>query len=595
MNYIFLLLITLGFYSVSNKINYYFYKNNENIIVNSFIFSFVFVLIYIINSYLFLLNIDTKYFSYLFIFASMGICFHQRKEIFNYLNIFKKFYVSKNKFLILILFFYFLIILLPPADEDSLRYHLEIGKKLNNGSFYSNIWLDYIGLGAHEFINSFSLHLKFENISSYTNFVYLVFAIISNIYILKKYKQGSGILSGLILLSSPYLIALVSSQKFYFFPCYIVSYSIAYLYLEKKINLLLIYLILILNIFCVIIKPTFLPYLVLVSMWLFFKENSYRNKILYVIFLIIISIFFYTPIFIIKLKIFNDPFLPYISINKENINWLSDFNYYLTSFNMDFTDGVKNSIIKYFLIPLKLIMPLQASDLFKTLGLGIIFLFSINYKKNKYLISLLIFFIIAVVLLNNFQSRWFLPLLIFICIFADVNKFKFFKKLSYVQLFGAACILVPLGFICFASNIGLINKNFVLDKFFNSYKMISYINKNYKDEKVFSELNYYYYFDNIVPVYYPKMVNKFDSNFYKNNENSTKLILWDSKRIKRKENEKTINKEINSNFERAYLIDFVDQNFKCKNLKKIEEFDFRVGRNFLKKNKVKFSLYRLSC
>ena len=60
--------------------------------------------------------------------------------------------------------------MLYPSDEDSLRYHLEIGKKINNGSFYNNVWFDYITLGAHEFIISMGLDINFENISSYTNF-----------------------------------------------------------------------------------------------------------------------------------------------------------------------------------------------------------------------------------------------------------------------------------------------------------------------------------------------------------------------------------------------------------------------------------------
>ena len=62
MIYIFLLLLTLGLYSASNKINQYIFKEKGNIIINTFIFSFFFGLIYLINAYLFLLNINSKYF-----------------------------------------------------------------------------------------------------------------------------------------------------------------------------------------------------------------------------------------------------------------------------------------------------------------------------------------------------------------------------------------------------------------------------------------------------------------------------------------------------------------------------------------------------
>ena len=595
MNYFLLLLLTLGLYSFCNKIHYYFYKTNENIIVNTFIFSSFFALIYLINSYLLLFNINSKYFSYFFILFSAIVCIFQRREILNYVNIIKSYFIKKNKLFLLLLFFYFLTILLPPADEDSLRYHLEIGKKINDGSFYLNTWLDYIALGAHEFINSFALHFKFENISSYTNFVYLSFAIISNIYILKKYKQGSGILSGLILLSCPYLIALISSQKFYFFPCYIVSYSIAYLYLEKKIDTLILYLILTLNIFCFIIKPIFLPYLILVSLWIFIKKKNYYDKILYLIFFSTVSVLFYFPIFLIKFNIYNDPFLPLISINNENTEWLSIYNYYLTNWNMDFTDSINNLYVKYLLIPFKLVFPLQPADLFKTLGLGLLFLFSINYKKNKYLLGLIIFFIFSVIILNNFQSRWFLPLLIFVAIFANLNRFNFLKKITYLQLIGVFCILIPMGLATFASNLGLLNKKFLFNKTFQAHKMIEYINENYEDEKVFSTLNYFYYFDNVVPVYYPYITTKIEPDYYRKNEETTKLILW---KDEKDYIDKIISKETNENFEAQMGLNrFVDENFQCKKIKKIKDFEFGAGRNFLnhKKNKTKFSLFRMVC
>ena len=582
MIYIFLLLLTLGLYSASNKINQYIFKEKENIIINTFIFSFFFGLIYLINSYLFILNINNKYFSYLFFAIIIIISSFQTKEIYNYFKIFNLNYISNNKIILTILLFYFFTILMPVADEDSLRYHLEIGKKINDGTFYLNTWFDYVYMGAHEFINSFALRLNFEHIASYSNFLYLLFAILSNSYILKKYKEGSGILSGIILLSSPYLVALITSQKFYFFPCFIVSYSIAYLYLEKKINTLTIHLILFLNIFCVIIKPIFFPYLILVGIWLLIIINGYKNKIYYLFSGLVFVVILYFPIFLIKQKIYNDPFLPYISINNENSEWLSDFYFHVFEWNMDFTDTIKNLYIKYFLIPIKLIVPLRPSDLFKTLGVGLLFIFSFNYKKNKYLFVLSLFFIFAVVVLNNFGSRWFLPLLIFISIFAKIDRINFLKKITYLQLLAISCFIIPMGLSVLASNIGIIDKKIILSKIFQSHNIIEHINKNYKNEKIFSRLNYFYYFDNIVPVYYPEIVNKFDPDYYRKNEKNTKLILW-----QKETNPKNPN----------HVLGFVSQNFECKNLKKLEEFSFNAGRFFLIKKNAKniFILYKLDC
>ena len=574
MIYLLLLLLTLGLYSASNKVNQYIFKENENVIINTFIFSFFFGLIYLINSYLFILNINNKYFSYLFFAIIIIISSFQTKEIYNYFKIFNLNYISNNKIILTILLFYFFTILMPIADEDSLRYHLEIGKKINDGTFYLNTWFDYVYMGAHEFINSFALRLNFEHIASYSNFLYLLFAILSNSYILKKYKEGSGIFSGIILLSCPYLVALISSQKFYFFPCFIVSYSIAYLYLEKKINALTIHLILFLNIFCVIIKPIFFPYLILVGIWLLIIINGYKNKIYYLFSGLVFVVILYFPIFLIKQKIYNDPFLPYISINNENSEWLSDF-YFHMFVNMDFTDTINNLYIKYFLIPIKLIVPLQISDLFKTLGVGLLFIFSFNYKKNKYLFVLLLFFILAVVALNNFGSRWFLPLLIFISIFAKIDRINFLKKITYLQLLAISCFIIPIGLSILASNMGIIDKKIILNKLVSSVEIIEKINKKHNNPNIFSDLNNQYYFDNVVPIYYPNITKKFDPNYFKKNENKTKLILWSNKY--------------------GNIDDFVKNNFNCKKYKKIEEFDFNPRRFFILTAKMKSSLYKLNC
>jgi hypothetical protein len=249
---------------------------------------------------------------------------------------------------------------------------------------------------------------------------------------------------------------------------------------------------------------------------------------------------------------------------------------------MDFTDSIKNLYIKYFLIPIKLIVPLQISDLFKTLGVGLLFIFSFNYKKNKYLFALLLFFIFAVVVLNNFGSRWFLPLLIFVSIFAKIDRINFLKKITYLQLLAMSCFIIPMGLAILASNIGIIDKKIILSKIFQSHNMIEYINKNYENEKIFSRLNYFYYFENIVPIYYPEIVNKFDPDYYRKNEKNTKLILWQGHNPENPDN----------------VLNFVSQNFECKNLKKLEEFSFKVGRFFLinkKKDKTVFILYKLDC
>ena len=46
------------------------------------------------------------------------------------------------------------------APEPGGKKFIEVGKKINDGTFYLNPWFDYIALGAHEFINSFAKYLS---------------------------------------------------------------------------------------------------------------------------------------------------------------------------------------------------------------------------------------------------------------------------------------------------------------------------------------------------------------------------------------------------------------------------------------------------
>ncbi len=582
MSYFFFILIALSLYSYSKRINTYFFKNENDLLINLFIFTFFFCLIYLIVSYSFIIGFNNKNVAYFILLVLIGIFFLEINQIKSLIkNLQLKFISSDLKIIYIILFFFFLISLQPVADEDSLRYHLEIGKKINDKTFYENIWFDYILIGAHEFINSFSLNFNLENISSLTNFLYLFFSIVTNIYILKRYKTGSGLKSGLILLSCPYLIALVSSQKFYFLPCFVVSYSIAYLFLEKQLNKKVCYLIIISNIFCVVIKPTFFPYLILIFCWFFVTQKSLKNKILLIFLSLFFGLVFYFPIFYIKSKIFSDPFIPYFSINSDNYLWYSEFNAYLRGFALDISDKVDNPIYKLVLLPLKLILPLQFSDIFRVLGVSILFVFTIRYEYHKKIIFLIIFFIISVLVLNNYSIRWFLPLIIFITIFANIDKNLILKKILIIQLFFVCSVLVPMGVFILSSKIGIVHKNLILEKIFPSHLLISDINKNYPNQKIFTNLNYFYYFDNDVPVYFPKIVEKFDPDYFRRNEIDTKLILWPD-----------VTSEDDS------INSFVERNLKCKNLTRVKKYEsIGIGRFFAlhDKNSIDFILYKIDC
>ena len=146
-------------------------------------------------------------------------------------------------------------------------------------------------------------------------------------------------------------------------PCFICSYSLAYLYLEKgKIKLNILFLLLSLNIFCVITKPVFLPYLGIISVWSLYKIKNLNHKFLYCFFGTFFSIICYIPLFITKLKVYNDPFLIFFSINENNYQWFYEYRNFMSNIRMDYTDEFQNIFIRTVLIPIKLIVPLKFSD-----------------------------------------------------------------------------------------------------------------------------------------------------------------------------------------------------------------------------------------
>lgn len=570
MNYILSALSLIGFYSFSEKIGYLNFNKKNNIIINFFVFSFVIFIIYIVNSYFFLFNLSSKFFSLVLFFGSLvfGILF----LILNYDKIY--FFIKKNflnKSITISLISFFILSHLIPSDEDSIRYHLEIPQKIIDGSFYNNHWFDYIVVGSNEFINLFGLHLGFTNTSGVLNFTYLFFIILSNNFFFKKKKIGSEAIGNFVILSCPYVIALIASQKMYLLPCYIAAYSIAYLYIYKnQIFYKEIILIISLNIFAVVTKPIFLPYLgVVVFYSLYILKFDLKNKIYLLFFTFTITIISYLPLGVIKYKIYGDPFLPILSINKLNFDW---WNLYskevLTSSQMDFTDQLSD-LYKVLLIPIKLIIPLQIEDLFKTLGLGFFFIFFLEYKKNKNLFFLILIFFFSTLILNNYQSRWFFPLFLLICIFLSKTKFKILNNLPKYQFLVSLIVIIPFSLLTLIPG--------ALDsKLFSQKNIIDTMNIKYNNQKYFSNLNSYFYQKNEIPVYITQknILIKYDPDFFKK-KNEIKLFLYDEKD--------------------GHFNEFVKKNFLCGSYKIIEKFDYNTRRFFIFGKKQNVKLYKLLC
>jgi hypothetical protein len=566
------LLCVIGLYNISLKFSYLNYNNKNNIILTAFNFSLIIFFIYIVNSYLFILNLSSKLFSIFLLITSLFFAFTFLSK--NFLKIYS--FINNNfksKLIIISIISFFILAYISPSDEDSIRYHLEIPQKIIDDTFYKNAWFDYITIGANEFINLFGLHFKFLNTSSVLNFVYLLFIILSNNFFFKKKSIGSNWLGNFLIISSPYIIALMASQKMYLLPCYIAAYSIAYLYVFKdQIFYKNVLVIISLNIFIVIIKPIFLPYLGIVIFYsLFILKYNLKKKIYLLFFFFSIFIIAYLPIGIIKYKIYQDPFLPILSINKLNLNW---WNLYskevLTASQMDFTDHF-SKIHQALLVPVKLIIPLQPGDLFKTLGIGMFFLYFLEYKKNKILLLLILLFTSSVLILNNYQSRWFLPLLLLVSIFIKETKFIILNNLAKYQFIFSLLIIIPFSLLSLIPNFFDLNK-----KLFSQKQIVDVMNNKYKNEKYFSNLNSFFYLKNEIPVYITQkdILIIYDNKFFKRNA-AIKLFLYEEKE---------------GNFN-----EFIKKNSLCSEYEILEKFSYNPRRFFLINSKRDIKLYKLLC
>ena len=580
MEYFFLIIFFSGSYYFANIINSKIFKKNNDEILNIFSISIIFLLVYLINSYQLIFNIKGSFTNY---FITIIIClssFFYFKEILKK----KKFFFNFKEFnylVLLICFLYLILMGFQAADEDSLRYHLPIAKKILEGSFFKNHWLDYITISSHEFINVLFLYINIDNGSSIINFIFLLLYFKAAVYFFKNNnlcnKDQSNLL---IVLSSPYLVSLLTSQKLYFMPSLLVTLVFVYLYLNfKKIDNLKLHLMGLVIIFCFVTKATFTPYFILFFISVFWIKKNKKDVLFFYIYQFVAFLVIYFPILYIKNKIYNDPFIPFVSINSDNFEWYKQYKFWLTAWEMDYTDNIKNIFIKLLATPLKLILPLSLSDIFKCLGIGILFIFTIS-NKNKYTFLLLIFFFLNVFLLFNTQTRWFLPFLILISFLATFKKSQLLSKAIKIQSIAIIALLIPLASLTIAQKINLIEKNYVKKLFIDSYKINVYLKENYKNKKIFTSLNTFFFFDNYVPIYYPEIILKIDKNFYKKNYKNGDLILWDDRK----------NMSRFQSFE-----EFIKKSFDCNNFEHMKEFVFNSSRFFILNKRKKINLYRLKC
>ncbi len=520
-----------GLFQISLKLNTVYFKEN-NPIVTSIIFSLNIGLIYTFIVYAFILDIKTYFVSFFISLILITFAFFKYREILGILKSCINFEGKKDKILhkiiLLILIFYIFSIFLPVSDVDSLRYHLEIPKLIKKDLFFKNYSLDYITIGATEFINLFGLNLNFEHISSLINVTFLIIITFVNDRLYKQYKIGSNYYGTLAILASPYLLSVCTSQKLFILPCYILIYSLIYLRHFSSTNRKIHYLIAATLPFTISIKFIFAPFVFMIYIYHIYFTKKINDKAFISVIYILSFFIFYFPICYLKYKIFGEPFIPLTILNIENMDWYLSFKKYLI--NYDYKLNFNN----LFFYPIKLIYPLTVefdkfkpnsfeyaevnlfdiSQIFKLIGIGAISIFFIEKKRfNNYIILSVL--IICFLSINNLQNRWFLPIL-FYCAFYYNSKNRFNNMFKFGLILQSFFIFLALLITSSFSIYGnFYNKNKILEHIAYGYKFSKELEKTYSEKKIFSFIEINYYLTNTIPLYKYNIITKFDKNYFK--------------------------------------------------------------------------------
>ena len=81
MEYFILIIFSLVLYLISKKINTFIFNQTSNILINTFIFSYFFLFVYLIFSYFFIFGLNGKTVAYVIFFFISLYSFLLRHEI----------------------------------------------------------------------------------------------------------------------------------------------------------------------------------------------------------------------------------------------------------------------------------------------------------------------------------------------------------------------------------------------------------------------------------------------------------------------------------------------------------------------------------
>ncbi len=519
MNYLVPIIAVFGFYNISSKINNKLNLKVENLYFS--IISFLTILGLLVIALSFRINLAIFFNLLLIIFFISFINF-----LFSNYKIIKSF-LFKERILSIFLIFFSILTLIPIAGADSYAYHLAWPQDLikNPKVFFDELFLESRVVGIGEIVNYIGLSLKTENLLSFLSFVTL-FA-----YVLKIKKDKKNLII-LVLLASPIYYKYLLDQKPFILPCLFLIIFLDYFFkkiFSGKTNYLDIYaFFLSLSFFA----NTKYPFLVIAFfIYVFFLYFSVKEKFFfkYIFLSLLILIFHFLPLPLMKFIVFGDPFPPFLEgiINKgdEDILMLKEMYKSWDGFKISTTLNGYEGLIPIFRNVLNFFIPIAPFTVLDTFGASVLFILLVRFNsKIKLIFSLLTFILILfLVLLTNFQSRWFLFIFLYVVLSFDYlslssKNIKFLNKLFLL----VACVILVfhvfyLGSIVYYSlKFGFQNTK---QKYVYLYKEIFEVKKVSGESFVLTNARGNYFYDNLIQYKYKKLSKK----YLKKNKNVEKI------------------------------------------------------------------------
>jgi hypothetical protein len=411
------------------------------------------LVIIFISLFLYLLiNYEINYISLrpyiLLTIFSFSIFFYLKTNYYDFkLKIEKKYY--------LILFLFFILSLSPPTDADSLDYHIGAPLEIlrNNRLIFRDDWYHLYLMGYGEMINLLGLITGSKNFGQIINFI----SLINFFYVINLLNTKNKRNIYFFLFSIPLIIWFITSSKPQLYQSSLLFYCL-YILLNsvKKKGYISNWNIFVVSIFCTYVihsKISFFFYIIfLYVIFLFFiKKNLIKN---YVLISISIIIIFSLPKFYLDWNIYKSFLFPYFEFFKINSN----------PSLINFMSNIKNDNATFYTIskyqipffPFIASIPTSLTILSAVLSLNFIFLYysfyllirNLKYKKQLkisfFLFLLLIFNILAIITLPNFQPRYMLEIywLSFISLITFSKSQKINQIIDLINKFQAYAIQI---------------------------------------------------------------------------------------------------------------------------------------------------------